>query len=627
MISKTIEEHLNKELLLNPKGIKVLSLFFIDAVKHYRVYDEDGNSQNGDYAAIFEEEYKKLIKKQKYHTLFEGIRDMDAEVSEIHNGYFSIDKKTKASNKKEKYEYFKDTSGSVKADEDTYSLIMKDKEKLLSFDSKLRFIFSHSALKEGWDNPNVFQICTLKEAGASEVRRRQEIGRGLRLAVDQQGERVYGFEVNTLTVMASESYEDFVDNLQKEIEIETGIRFGVLEKHSFNNIVTMMQGNEPVFLGQEQSEALYNFLQTQNYIDAKGKVQDKLRTDLKAGTVALPEDLPAHVKNQVIETLKHTAGKLDIKKNEEKEKVQLNKQVLLSEEFKELWDKVKYKTTFSVNFDSQKLIEACQKHISERVIVSRGKLVYTKVDLGITAGGVAVVGDPEAEYGLINQEVEVLPDIVSYLQNEIQLTRLSIVEILKGCTNLRYFKLNPQKFIEGAIDIINEQMRLHIIDGIVYTRIGEHDYYSQELFENEDLSGYIKSNMIASTKSPYKHVVYDSGIESELAKEFEKTSNVKVYAKLPQWFKIDTPLGSYNPDWAVLFEMDGTEKLFFVVESKGSMGYDFLRPAEQGKIECGKEHFKEIARITGSNVAMDYVSNIEEFTTKAMGKLEASAKV
>lgn len=189
MIRKTIEEHLEKELILNPKGIKVLSLFFIDAVKHYRQYDTEGNYKNGDYADIFEEEYKNLIKKPKYQSLFKEIRDLEVEASAVHNGYFSIDKKTKAGNKKEKFEYFKDTSGSVSADEDTYSLIMKDKEKLLSFDSKLRFIFSHSALKEGWDNPNVFQICTLKEAGSSETRRRQEIGRGLRLAVNQEGHR------------------------------------------------------------------------------------------------------------------------------------------------------------------------------------------------------------------------------------------------------------------------------------------------------------------------------------------------------------------------------------------------------------------------------------------------------
>lgn len=620
MIRKTIEEHLDKELVLNPKGIKVLSLFFIDAVKHYRIYDEDGNMQNGDYANMFEEEYTRLIKRPKYQSLFNEIKDLDSEVKEIHNGYFSIDKKSKVSNKKEKFEYYKDTSGNVAADEDTYNLIMKDKEKLLSFESKLRFLFSHSALKEGWDNPNVFQICTLKEAGTSEIRRRQEIGRGLRLAVNQDGERIYGFDTNTLTVMASESYEEFVDNLQKEIEKETGIVFGILQPHSFNNITVDMQGSDPVFFGQEKSEQLFDFLLMQGYVNSKGKVQEKLKTDLRGGNVVLPDDLEKHIKAQVIETLKQTAGKLEIKRNEDKQPVKLNKHVFLSEAFKELWDKIKYKTTYAVKFDSEGLIKACQKHISDRLVVSRGKLVYEKASLDLTKGGVMIVGDPETEYGTIDTEIEVLPDIVSYLQNETQLTRKSIVSILTGCTNLRYFKLNPQKFIEGCIEIINEQMRLHIVDGIVYTKIGDHEIYSQELFQNEQLTGYLKSNMIASTKSPYEHVVYDSGIESEFAKEFERNTNVKVYAKLPGWFQIDTPLGKYNPDWAVLFEVDGTEKLFFVVESKGTMGYDFLRPAEQGKIECGKKHFKELAARTGSNLSLEHASNIDEFIEKALAK-------
>jgi type III restriction enzyme len=621
MIRKTIEEHLDKELVLNPKGLKVLSLFFIDAVKHYRLYDEDGNMQNGDYANMLEEEYKKLIKKPKYQNLFGEIKNLNSEAREIHNGYFSIDKKSKVSNKKEKFEFFKDTSGNVAADEDTYNLIMKDKEKLLSFESKLRFIFSHSALKEGWDNPNVFQICTLKEAGTSEIRRRQEIGRGLRLAVNQEGERIYGFDTNTLTVMASESYEDFVDNLQKEIENETGIIFGILQPHSFNNITLEMHGADPVFLGQDKSEQLFDFLMTKGYINNKGKVQESLKADLRSGSVQLPDDFEDHVKSQIIETLKQTAGKLEIKRNEDKQVVKINKQVLLSPEFKELWDKVKYKTTYSVKFDSEHLIKACQKNISDRLVVSRGKLIYEKASLDINKGGISVVGEPETEYGTIETGIEVLPDIVSYLQNETQLTRKSIVSILLGCTNLRYFKLNPQKFIEGCIDIINEQMRLHIVDGIVYSKIGDHEIYSQELFQNEQLTGYLKSNMLVSTKSPYEHVVYDSAVESDLTKEFERNTNVKVYSKLPRWFEIDTPLGKYTPDWAVLFEVNGTEKLFFVVESKGTMGYSFLRPAEQGKIECGKKHFQELAEKTGSNLSLEYVSNMEDFVEKVLAKV------
>lgn len=618
-IRKTIEEHLDKELILNPKGIKVLSLFFIDAVKHYRLYDEEGNASNGDYATMFEEEYKKLIVKARYHSLFEGVKDLDSDVKEVHNGYFSIDKQPKASNKKEKFEYFKDTSGSVNADENTYNLIMKDKEILLSFDSRLRFIFSHSALKEGWDNPNVFQICTLKEAGASEIRRRQEIGRGLRLAVNQEGERVRGFDVNKLTVMASESYEDFVEGLQKELEKDSGIVFGLLQDHSFNNVVVEMHGNEPVFLGQEKSAELFTFLTLKGYINTNGKVQDSLREDLKNGTVDLGQEFEEHVKNQIIDTLKQTAGKLEIKKHDDKKTIKVKEHILDNEEFIALWNNIKHKTTYSVNFDAQRLIDACIKNINERLVVSRGKLIYNKVDVQITKGGL-IASEAVSEYGVINEHVEVLPDIVSYLQNETQLTRKSIVKILTSCTNLNYFKINPQKYIEGCIDIINEQRRLHIIDGIVYKRINGSEYSIQELFINETLTGYLKKNMLESAKSPYEYVVYDSMVESTLAKEFEKNSNVKVYTKLPKKFIIDTPLGGYNPDWAVLFEDEGEQQLFFVVESKGTMGFEFLRPSEQGKIECGKAHFKELATTSGSNIKLICVSTHEEFITQALSK-------
>ena len=615
LIRKTIEEHLDKELILNPQGIKVLSLFFIDTVSKYRIYDEDGNAVNGDYAQIFEKEYLKLIKKPKYQDLFKDIKDLEVNASDVHNGYFSIDKKTKKSNAKEKFEYFKDTKGTTSADEDTYSLIMRDKEMLLSFDSSLRFIFSHSALKEGWDNPNVFQICTLKDAGGSEIRRRQEIGRGLRLCVNQDGERVYGHEVNTLTVMASESYKDFVDNLQKEIESETGIKFGVLERHSFGDVVLEIIDEEIVYLGQEKSNELYNFLIEKEYIDSKGKVQDKLRIALKEDNVELPEELTEDPKvvSQILNTLKQTAGKLDIKNTADKQLVKVNKRVLDSPEFKELWERVKFKTTFSVDFNSDSLIDQCIKTIDESLKITRGKLIYTKVKVGITVGGVDAKETPNTEVSQLNSEVENLPDIVSYLQNETQLTRKSIVKILTGTLKLKYFKVNPQKFIEGCIDIINEQMRVHIIDGIQYKKIGNSDCYSQELFENKELFGYLKSNLKTSEKSPYNYVVYDSNIESTLATEFENSSNISVYAKLPSWFVIDTPLGTYNPDWAVLWKDENEEKLFFVVESKGSTSLFDLRPKELAKIDCGKKHFEAIGSemIVASEMSdvVDFIMN------------------
>ena len=612
MISKTIEEHLDKELVMNPQGIKVLSLFFIDSVGKYRVYDEEGNAENGEYAEIFEREYLKLITKPKYVSLFGEITDGEKDASLVHNGYFSIDKKSKASNKKDKYEYFKDTSGSVKADEDTYNLIMRDKEMLLSFDSKLRFIFSHSALKEGWDNPNVFQICTLKDAGNSEIRRRQEIGRGLRLCVNQDGQRIYGHEVNTLTVMASESYTDFVDNLQKEIEKDTGIRFGILESHSFANVVLAIEDETPIYLGQEKSEELFKHLLAQGYIDGKGKVQDELRIDLKEDKVNLPEEISEnkHVLKQVLSNLKDAAGKLEIKNQDDKKRVKVNKRVLDSPEFKELWERVKYKTTFSVDFDSDSLVKECINALDDRLKITRGKLHYSKASVSVDIGGIEAEVKPNStRTETLNEEVDMLPDIVGYLQNETQLTRKSIVKILTGTTRLRYFKINPQKFIEGCIDIINEQMRMHIIDGIQYKKIDNTEYYSQELFENEELFGYLKNNLKESTKSPYDYVVYDSNVESTLANDFENSDNISVYAKLPNWFKIDTPLGTYNPDWAILWKDNNEEKLFFVVESKGSTGLFDLRPKEQGKIDCGKKHFTALDSEMIVAASMDDVTN------------------
>jgi type III restriction enzyme len=616
LISKTIEEHLDKELVLNPQGVKVLSLFFIDTVSNYRIYDEDGNATNGTYAEIFENEYRKLIQKPKYNSLFGEIEDYEQEASKVHNGYFSIDKKSKSSNKKEKFEYFKDTAGNQKADEDTYHLIMRDKETLLSFydgkdeKKKIRFIFSHSALKEGWDNPNVFQICTLKDAGNSDIRRRQEIGRGLRLSVNQDGERVYGFEINTLTVMATESYADFVDNLQKEIETETGIKFGVLEDHSFSSVVVSIDGKKTNYLGQKKSQQLFDFLILKGYIDKKGKVQDLLRIDLKDDKVDLPEEFTEdkHIEKQIITNLKQAAGKLEIKNSDDKKKVKVNKKVLMSPEFKALWERVKFKTIFSVDFDSESLVKECIRAIDDRIKISRGKLYYTKASLSMNIGGL----DAEETKNItstLKEEVDALPDIVGYLQNETQLTRKSIVDILTGTNKLDYFKINPQSFIEGCIDIINEQMRLHIIDGIKYKKIGDAEYYSQELFENEELFGYLKNNLKESSKSPYDYVVYDSSIESKLANEFEKNDNISVYAKLPNWFKIDTPLGTYNPDWALLWKDENEEKLFFVVESKGGIGLYDLRPKERGKIDCGKKHFEALGSSMVEAVNMEDIEN------------------
>lgn len=601
-IRKTIEEHLDKELRLRTKGIKVLSLFFIDRVANYRSYDEDGNPKKGRYALMFEQEYARAIKKPKYADLFKSV-DIDTAPEGVHNGYFAQDKKKDSKGEGRFRESRGD--GTTAADEGAYQLIMRDKEKLLSFDSKLKFIFSHSALREGWDNPNVFQICTLNDT-TSVMKKRQEIGRGLRICVNQDGDRVYGFEVNTLTVMANESYEEFARKLQNEIEDDTGIRFGVVEKHLFANLPVTGQDGKQVALGINASEAIWKHLKEQGYVDPKGKVTDKLRSDLKASTVSLPE-VATEQATQIIGLLTKVAGSLNVKNAEERTRVRLNKERFLSPEFKELWDRIKYRTTFRVEFDTEALIQACADEISKSPVVTKARFVYRKSMTEISRGGVATRESTQQTYNYDAEHTQP-PDILSFLQNETNLTRRSIAEILRRSGRLADFKRNPNKFIEQAAEIIKTQMRLFIVDGIKYHRIGDEVYYAQELFEDEELFGYLSSNMLAAKHSVYDHIVYDSNVEREFAEKLDESADVKVYAKLPDWFKIETPLGTYNPDWAVLVERDDAQRLFFVVETKDPLFMHLLRPTEEAKIKCGKAHFKALGTDVGFAVADSFGS-------------------
>ncbi len=603
-IRKTIEEHLDKEMRLRSQGIKVLSLFFIDKVANYRWYDGDGNPQKGKFALMFEEEYVREIRKPKYSTLFEGA-DLDTVATGVHNGYFAIDKKKDSSGN----EMLKDASGNTAADESAYNLIMKEKEKLLSFDSKLKFIFSHSALKEGWDNPNVFQICTLNETN-SVIKKRQEIGRGLRICVNQNGERVHGFEVNTLTVMANESYEKFAEQLQKEIEQEEGIKFGVVEGHLFANIVVPGDENNNEYLGVDASKKLWDHLKTTGYIDNKGKVQDSLKTALKSDELELPEEFKEHTP-QITALLKKVSGNLNIKNRDDKKRVSLNKAVFLSPEFKELWDRIKYKTTFRLNFDVEALVTKCAEDIKANLQVGKARFIYRKAKAEIDRGGVHAEQVQETVSVYESQSFD-LPDFITYLQNETNLTRRTIVKIINNSGRLESFKNNPQKFIEQVSTIIQQQIRLFVVDGIKYHKIGNDHFYAQELFSNNELFGYLQKNMIESQKSVFNHVVYDSDVELQFATALERSSDVKLYAKLPDWFKIDTPLGTYNPDWAVFVEVDGKEKLYFVVETKSTLFTDALRPTEKAKIACGKEHFRAL----GKEIGFEVTNAFEDFSGK-----------
>lgn len=591
MIRRTIKEHLDKELRLRPLEIKVLSLFFIDEVAKYRAYDADGNPVKGPYALIFEEEYRRVAKLPAYRALFQG-QDIDRCAEEVHNGYFSIDKKGGCVDTAENNQTARENA------ERAYNLIMKDKEKLLSFETPLKFIFSHSALKEGWDNPNVFQICTLRDI-QTERERRQTIGRGLRLCVNQQGERVRGFEVNTLTVIATESYEQFAENLQKEIEADTGIRFGVVEMHQFAGIPAVGPEGQAVPLGMEGSTALWEHLKAAGHIDARGKAQDSLKTALKDGTLVLPAEFEGQ-RQQIIEVLRKVCGRLEIKNADERRTVPLRKGIdgkalYLSDDFKALWDRIKHHTTYRVQFDNAKLVRDCIDALQKAPGISKARLQWRKADIAIGKAGVEATEKDGAATVVLDETDIDLPDLLTDLQDRTQLTRRTLVAILTGSGRLADFRRNPQQFIEITAEAINRSKRLALVDGIKYQKLGDEYYYAQELFEKEELTGYLKNMLLNTSKSIYEHVVYDSDPERDFADAMEKNDAVKLYVKLPGWFEVPTPLGPYNPDWAVLVEVDGVQRLYFVVETKGSLFADDLRDKERAKIECGKAHFASLA--------------------------------
>ena len=608
MIRRTIREHLDKEKRLRPQGIKVLSLFFIDKVDRYRQYDKEGNVVKGDYARIFEEEYRRLANHPDYSTLYREV-ELTSAAEDVHDGYFSIDRRRLGS---ETIEVFKDTRGNSQADKDTYSLIMREKEKLLSLDTPLKFIFSHSALREGWDNPNVFQICALRDI-QSERERRQTIGRGLRLCVNQEGERLRGFDVNTLTVIAMESYEDFAENLQHEIEKDTGIRFGIVEEHQFAAIPVAGDDEQMASLGFEASKVLWDYLKAKGYIDTSGQIQDSLRNALKEETFTVPEDFTGH-HPEISIVLRKLAGRLEIKNADERRSVRPRQAVLNSPEFSALWDRIKHKTTYRVSFDNEALLEKCTRALREAPAIPKSRLKWRKADIAIGQSGVEATETVGSATVVLDEGDIELPDVLTELQDRTQLTRRSIQRILSGSRRLDDFKRNPQQFIEQAEQAIKRCKGQALVDGIKYQRLADEYYSAQELFEKEELTGYLK-NMLASSKSIYEHVIYESSIEAEFATQLENNTAVKVYAKLPGWFKVPTPLGSYNPDWAVLIESGEGERLYFVVETKGSPFLENLRITESAKIECGKAHFNAL-EVGDSPAVYEVVTNVDGLLAK-----------
>ena len=380
------------------------------------------------------------------------------------------------------------------------------------------------------------------------------------------------------------------------------IRFGIVESHQFATVLIVNDKGEAAPLGVEQSDKIWKFLKSEDFVDAKGKVQDSLRTALKDGSFKLPDDIKAELgcnadlaEEDIQGILKKLAGKLDIKNADDRRIIRTREAVLQSEEFKALWERIKYKTTYRVDFNNDKLIVDCAKAILDCPPITKTRAQFRKADIAIGKGGVTAEETDVSRFTTIHEDDIELPDIITDLQDKTQLTRSSIVKILTESHRLQDFSRNPQQFIDYASEAINRTKRLALVDGIKYSKIGDEHFYAQELFQQEELKGYLK-NTLETQKSIYTHVVYDSaGVEKTFAEDLEKNEAVKVYAKLPSWFKIPTPLGTYNPDWAVVVDDEGKEKLYFVVETKGSTWWGDLRHVEGAKIKCGERHFEEVA--------------------------------
>ena len=570
-IENTVRKHLEKELQVLGKGLKVLTLFFIDKVENYRGYDEEGKPAPGKFATEFEAAFRKLIVQERYRALAVAALPLE----QLHNGYFAVDKKG----------ILKNSTGTEKADDDVYALIMRNKEQLLSLEEPLRFIFSHSALREGWDNPNVFQICTLNET-RSATKKRQEIGRGLRLPVNQNGERVFDDNINKLLVVANESYDDFARSLQTEYEEECGVTFGKVPKLAFSKLVTM-DGETEKPVGREESEKIWQGLIERGFLDGNGKILPKFNPKAPGFDLGLPAD-QSELKADIIEMLQSYQMERHVKRDEEGKKLRFKKEVSLDPEFQELWNRIKPKTTFSVEYSTEELVNRAVKVIRDMEPIKAAKVRYTETQVDQGRGGIGgtVIRERDEAVGYAGP----LPDVVAYLQNATELTRSTLVRILKESGRLADFFVNPQKFMDEVAAILNRELHRLMIDGIKYERLGDEEW-SMRLFEEKEIVSYLH-NRLEVRHSVYDAVVYDSEIEREFAAKLDEREDIKIFVKLPSWFEIDTPIGKYNPDWAILRHDNSV--LYLVRETKGTKNFEKLRGSEAEKIRCGRKHFKAL---------------------------------
>lgn len=622
-IRETILSHIERERQLYYKGIKVLSLFFIDEVAHYKQYDANGKPSNGIFAEMFEEEYRDIVENLQIGVgeteYFRYLASISAEST--HAGYFSIDKKGKMINSKVGR---KETTTD---DVDAYDLIMKNKELLLDRDPKrspVRFIFSHSALREGWDNPNVFQICTLKQSG-SDVRKRQEVGRGLRLCVNQDGERqdanVLGNDVhnvNILTVIASESYDSFAKGLQSEIAETVADRPRAITADLFvGKVINDSDGREQV-VDRDTAYAIMYDLTINRYIDKKGVLTDKYYEDKSNGILQIAEEVNDFAASivELIDSVYNPRAMQPENARSNNVELRVNEEKFAMPEFQALWSKINAKSIYIVDFDIDELIRNAITSLDAKLRVAK---IFFKIESGAMEEikskealecGAAFTKETSA-YGTqtripVNSSVKY--DLVGKLVEETKLTRKDVIAILCGIkkTVFDQFKDNPEEFIIKAAALINEEKATAIIQHITYAALDEH--YSMKVFTDSTIKGRLGVNAMKTKKHLYDYLVFDSTNERDFAIGLDMSTDVALYVKLPNGFYISTPVGNYNPDWAIAFYKGKVKHIYFVAETKGSMSSMQLRLIEESKIHCAREHFKAIS---SGSVVYDVVDSYQ----------------
>ncbi len=610
-IRETIRSHLDRERQLFAYGVKVLSLFFIDEVVKYRDYGQDDG--RGEYARIFEEEYRSLVDEFLTEFEFDGtdylkyLKGIDP--TETHKGYFSIDRKTSR---------LKDPSILVRTGEsddvDAYDLILKDKERLLSFTEPTRFIFTHSALREGWDNPNVFVMCMLKHSDSS-ISRRQEVGRGLRLCVDQHGDRMdhpaVVHDINVLTVVASESYSDFVAGLQSEIADALSSRPRQADETYFTG-KTLNTEHGPVEITAPMAKWIYRYLLKNDYTDDNDHITDAYHEAKATGTLSeLPEALQPYTEQvfHLIDSVFSDSQLPDVEDGRKPKINPLNRTNFEKKEFRELWDRINRKAIYRIEFDSAELVRKCSNTLDNQLNVT--PLQYTvqagvqkedMTDQQLRGGDGFLLTDTTTESGISSHSV-VKYDLVGKVAENTQLTRKTAAAILAGIRsdNFGKFRVNPEHFISETSRIVMEQKAAMVIEHLTYDEMDER--HGVDIFTANQVGQDFSRATLKLRNHIYDYAIVDSAVERSFAQEMDSSTQVVVYAKLPRGFLIPTPVGDYNPDWAISFRAGSVRHIYFVAETKGSMSSMKLRQIENAKIECARKFFDRI----GENVTEDRV--------------------